>query len=256
MEETVYQVKTENFEGPLDVLLSLIEKKKMHISDVSLSDVTDDYIQYIQGNMGHDLPNVTLFLSIAATLVYMKSKMLLDDGSLQDEEMNVAGHNLEERLRLLESLRNGTSKYVNGMVSPFVSLLKKKQINTVSFQPHEKITKEYLFDLAITLIKSLPEEKENLPKVAIMRVMSLEDMLYKITGTLRNVRSKVSFNDLAQSVQFNGMEIRERKVSLIISFLAVLELMRSGLIDIEQVSTYGDIMCEPMKTVAMNPSAI
>lgn len=246
MDETVYKVKTENFEGPLDVLLSLIEKKKMHISDVSLASVTDDYINYIQGNMGDDLPNVTLFLSIAATLVYMKSKMLLDDGSLDDSEMTTASHNLEERLRLLESLRSGTSKYTNGIISPFISLLKKKQITSITFQPYKSITKENLFDLADALIKLLPAEKENLPKVSVMRVMSLEDMIYKITGTLKKISTKVSFNDLAESVQFSGMEIRERKVSLIISFLAVLELMRGGLIDIEQESTYGDIMCEPI----------
>lgn len=247
MQESVYQVKTDKFEGPLDVLLTLIEKKKMHISDVSLANVTDDYINYIQGNMGDDLPNVTLFLSIAATLVYMKSKILLDDGSIEDSEMNNASHNLEERLRLLESLRSGTNKYANGIISPFVSLLKKKQITSITFQPYQSITKENLFDLANALIKLLPVEKENLPKVSVMRVMSLEEMLYKITGTLKKIQTKVSFNDLAQSVQFDGMEIRERKVSLIVSFLAVLELMRGGIIDIEQESTYGDIMCEPVK---------
>lgn len=256
MEESVYQVKTEKFEGPLDVLLSLIEKKKMHISDVSLATVTDEYIQYIQGNMGEDLPNVTLFLSVAATLVYMKSKMLLDDSSIADEEMSTAGHNLEERLRLLESLRRGVGEYTQSMISPFISLSRKKQISSVSFVPHESVTIEALYELANALVRLLPEEKEVLPKVSVMRVMTLEEMIYKINASMRSVRGKVSFNQLAGSAQFDGMNMRERKVSVIVSFLAVLELMRGGVLDIEQSVTYGDILCEPMHALEVNSSSL
>lgn len=244
MDQAVYQVKTEKFQGPLDVLLSLIEKKKMHISDVSLAEVTDDYISYIKGNMGNDLPNVTLFLSIAATLVYMKSKMLLNDSSLVDEEMNESSNNLEQRLKLLISLRSGIDAYIK---SPFVSFLeinKKKPISDVSFRPHSSINKNDLLNLANELISSLPEKKEILPKVEVMRIMSLEEMLYKITTSLKNIQGKVSFSKLASQVEYENMQMRERKVSLIVSFLAVLELMRGGILNLEQDSVYGDIICE------------
>jgi segregation and condensation protein A len=252
MDESIYQVKTDKFEGPLDVLLSLIEKKKMHISDVSLSSVTDDYINYIQGNMGNNLPNVTLFLSIAATLVYMKSKMLLDDGATNDDEMNVAGHNLEERLRLLESLRSGANKYNLNIVSPYVGLSKKRPINTISFLPHESINKDNLFEIANVLVSELPEEKVNLPKVSVMRVMNLEEMIHKITNKLQSINGAVSFSKLSQLAEFDGMEYREKKVSVIISFLAVLELTRGGLLNLEQSVNYGDIICEPMNNVEVN----
>lgn len=244
MDQTVYQVKTEKFQGPLDVLLSLIEKKKLHISDVSLAEVTDDYISYIQGHMGNDLPNVTLFLSIAATLVYMKSKMLLNDSSLVDEDMNESSNNLEQRLKLLISLRSGVEAYIK---SPFVSFLeinKKKTISDVSFRPHASINKNDLLNLANELISSLPEKKETLPKVEVMRIMSLEEMLYKITTSLKNIQGKVSFSKLASQVEYENMQMRERKVSLIVSFLAVLELMRGGILNLEQDSVYGDIICE------------
>jgi segregation and condensation protein A len=216
---------------------------------VSLASVTDDYISYLSGNISDDLPNVTLFLSIAATLVYMKSKMLLDDGSLQDTEMNDAGHNLEERLRLLSSLRSGTNAYLNSIPSPYIKLLRKKNLLSISFQPYESVNKKNLSEIASLLIQSLPEEKEKLQKVSVLRVVSLEEMIYKINKTLKTVQCKISFSKLANAMIFDSMEFKERKVSVIISFLAVLELMHGGLMNIEQSSTYGDILCEPMNEI-------
>ena len=246
MDESIYQVKTDKFEGPLDVLLSLIEKKKMHISDVSLSSVTDEYINYIQGNISDDLPNVTLFLSIAATLVYMKSKMLLDNGVNKDEEMDTASHNLEERLRILDLLRNSVKTYSNNILSPYVSLSKKKNLNVVSFIPHDTVNQDNLLDLANFLIQGLPKEKENLPKVSVAKIVSLEEMIYKITNNLRRINQKTSFSKIAELSNFENMEYRERKVSVIVSFLAILELSRGGLLNIEQDINYGDIICEPV----------
>ncbi len=249
MDENIYLVKTDKFEGPLDVLLSLIEKKKMHISDVSLSEVTDDYIKYIQGNISQDLPNVTLFLSIAATLVYLKSKILIDDGKTQDEEMDNASHNLEERLRILESLRNVVKSYTTNIPSPYIQLSKKKSINSVSFIPHESINLDNLLELANFLIAGLPEEKENLPKISVTKIVSLEEMIFKITTNLQKINQKVSFSKIAELSEFEHMEYRERKVSVIVSFLAILELSRSGLMNLEQNTNYSDIICEPVNKI-------
>jgi len=248
MDETIYQVKTEKFEGPLDVLLSLVEKRKLHISDISLAEVTDEYVDYVKDHIGQDLPNVTLFLSIAATLVLLKSKMLLDGSSIEDEEVNSAKNNLEERLRLLEMLRNGSNSYLNSKPSPYLEFLKRKNINTVSFIPHADVNIENLLNIANEVINKLPKEKEKLPKIQILRVMTLEEMIGKITNNLKSLKQSTSFNSLAQSVHFKDMTPKEIKVSVIVSFLAVLELVRGGLMDAEQTSNYGDIICEPINT--------
>ncbi len=244
MDESVYTVKTQSFEGPLDLLLTLIEKKKLHISDVSLAEVTDDYISYVRGNVTKDLPNVTLFLSVAATLVLIKSKMLLG-GNLADEDLKHAEHDLEERLRLLESLRRGASLYSKSIPSPYVELSKRKLLNNISFLPHETVNIQNLCEISLSLIKNLPVDKEELQKVSILRVMTLEEMIGKITSSLHNISGQTSFSNLAQSAQFNDMTSKEKKVSVIISFLAILELVRSGLMDAQQENTYGDILCEP-----------
>lgn len=251
MDESVYTVKTQKFEGPLDLLLSLIEKKKLHISDVSLAGVTDDYISYIQGNAHKDLPNITLFLSVAATLVLIKSKMLLD-GNITDEELQHAEHNLEERLRLLESLRRGAVLYVKSMPSPYVQFSRRRPLSSVSFVPHESVHPQNLHDIALSMTQNLPEEKEELHKVSILRVMTLEEMIGKITASLSMVRGRTSFSSLAKSAEFSDMTPKEKKVSVIISFLAVLELVRSGLMDAEQENTYGDILVEPAPVETQN----
>jgi len=250
MEESVYHIKTDNFEGPLDVLLSLIEKKKMHISDVSLAEVTDEYVTYVRANLGEDLPNITLFLSIAATLVLIKSKILLDGGLTLDEEVQTAEHNLEERLKLLESLRQGTNMYTKAMISPYVDFLKRRPITHTTFSPYESINLNNLNSIAGELVKSLPVLSEKLPKVSIMRVMTLEEMIGKITNSINYLQGKTSFTNIAKVGYITDMTPREVKVSVIVSFLAVLELVHSGLMDAEQSNTYGDILCEPIENIS------
>lgn len=250
MDELAYQVKTENFEGPLDVLLTLIEKKKMHISDVSLAAVTDEYVNYVRGNLENNLPNVTLFLSIAATLVLIKSKTLLGGTLTNDDDVVNAEHNLEERLKLLEMLRNGANSYQKSMISPYVDFLKRKPISSTSFLPHESINLNNLGQIAQDLVLKLPEEKEKLPKVAILRVMTLDEMIVKITKSINQVKGATSFKKISEFGQISDMSEREKKVSVIVSFLAVLELVRGGVMDAEQTNTYGDIMCEPVITMS------
>jgi len=250
MDELAYQVRTENFEGPLDVLLTLIEKKKMHISDVSLAAVTDEYVNYVRGNLENNLPNVTLFLSIAATLVLIKSKTLLGGTLTNDDDVVNAEHNLEERLKLLEMLRSGANSYQKSMISPYVDFLKRKPISSTSFLPHESINLNNLGQIAQDLVLKLPEEKEKLPKVAILRVMTLDEMIVKITKSINQVKGATSFKKISEFGQISDMSEREKKVSVIVSFLAVLELVRGGVMDAEQTNTYGDIMCEPVITMS------
>ena len=92
LETNKYSLKLENFEGPLDLLLHLIDKNKMDIYDVKLSDITDQYIEYINEMEAQNLDITSEFLVIASTLVYLKSKELLpkeaeDESELTEEEL-------------------------------------------------------------------------------------------------------------------------------------------------------------------------
>ena len=92
LETNKYALKLENFEGPLDLLCHLIDKSKMDIYDVKLSDITDQYIEYINEMEKQNLEVTSEFLVIATTLVYLKSKELLpketeDESELTEEEL-------------------------------------------------------------------------------------------------------------------------------------------------------------------------
>jgi segregation and condensation protein A len=83
---TIYKVKTETFEGPLDLLLSLIEKRKLFINDISLAKVADDYVSHIQSLGNFPIADSANFILIASTLLLIKSKSLLPQLTLSEEE--------------------------------------------------------------------------------------------------------------------------------------------------------------------------
>src|SRR3989344_8575319 len=95
----IYEVKTSVFEGPMDLLLDLIEKKKLFINEISLAQVTDDYLTYIKSLPKTNLRSITSFVFIAATLVLIKSKSLLSSFKLTEEEESQV-EDLERRLKM------------------------------------------------------------------------------------------------------------------------------------------------------------
>ena len=101
METETYKLKTASFEGPFGLLLELVEKRKLFINDLSLSEVTEDYLNYMNklGNISH--VDITSFVLVASTLILIKSKSLLPNLNLTDEEQGDI-KNLEERLRWYE----------------------------------------------------------------------------------------------------------------------------------------------------------
>ena len=100
-----YNIKTEHFEGPLDLLLTLIEKRKLFIGDFSLAKVADDYIEHIRRFESYPMNDVANFLLVASTLVLIKSKSILPNLSLtKDEESDI--DDLKRRLAMYELFRN------------------------------------------------------------------------------------------------------------------------------------------------------
>ena len=86
MNDNQFKIKTEIFEGPLDLLLSLIEKRKLLINEVSLSKVTDDFISYLQNREAYSIKDASEFLVIASTLLLIKSRSLIPSLNLSEEE--------------------------------------------------------------------------------------------------------------------------------------------------------------------------
>ena len=244
-----YKIKTGNFEGPFGLLLHLVEKRKLFINDLSLAEVTEDYLKYVN-TLGKLSPEETSsFLVVASTLLLIKSKSLLPNLDLTDEEKGDI-ENLEERLRLYE-LFNKLSLHLKnnfGRKIIFAPLERKNNLRawghtSVIFLPDEQITKESMMAFVRGALGAMPK-KVFMPEVAVKTVISIEEMLDRLIDRIQNTL-KISFREFAQS----GNGSREERIVVIVGFLAMLELVRQGIIHVTQERENGDIFIEKREII-------
>jgi segregation and condensation protein A len=236
METDTFQIKTAGFEGPFGLLLNLIEKRKLFINDVSLSAVTEDYLAYINKLGGLPSAEISSFVLVAATLLLIKSKSLLPNLDLTSEEEGDI-KNLEERLRLYELFTKlgGNIKNNFGEKIIFAPLERKNEV--LVFLPDNQITKESMMTFVRDALGAMPK-KIFLPKAEVKKVISIEEMIDKLTERIKTA-VKMNFKD------FNGkFATKEEKVVVIVGFLAMLEMVRQGIIDAVQEINSGDIIIE------------
>ena len=228
-----FSIKTEVFEGPLELLLDLVERRKLLINDISLAMVTDEYMRHVQMSEEMSLPNTAQFISLAATLLLVKSKSLLPVLELTEEE-ETSIVDLEERLKQYQIIRDvavrlqeiyGQQRLYAPKFTPPVSPL---------FVPDQFCSVAELRNAMDEVVTSLPK-KENRAKAQIKAVISLEEMMKRLETRI------------AQSPYLRFSELRanepERK-TIIVSFLAVLELFKQGNLIITQVERFDDIEIE------------
>lgn len=232
MSQSVYTVKTEVFEGPLDLLLELVSSRRLFVNDVSLAQVTDDFIRYIEEreSTGWQIPldQSAEFILIASTLLLIKSRSLLPTLELtQEEEESI--HDLENRLVLYAKIKE-LSLLVKELYGKNVIFEKEPRENEiVIFSPDSKTNTSNLLEALRKVIATLPKT-ENLPKVTVKKVVSLEEMMSKLSERISQA-SRFSFRDFHG---VSGEVTREKKVSIIVGFLAMLELVKRGAIRVSQ----------------------
>lgn len=234
METETYQIKTDAFEGPFHLLLSLIEERKFFINDLSLAQVTEDYLNYVKKLEKMNPSEISSFIVVAATLILIKSKSLLPNLNLTSEEESDI-HNLEERLKLYE-LYTKLSKNIKdrfGEKIIFASLERKNAF--LVFLPDEQITKESMMAFAYNALDKVPQ-KVVLPEVEVKKVVSIEEMISKLTQRIEETL-EMNFKDFAGKA-----ETKEEKIVVIIGFLAMLELVRQGLLHAIQEGSFEDII--------------
>ncbi len=240
METESYKIKTSLFEGPFGLLLNLVEKRKLFINDLSLAEVTEDYLKYIN-SLGKLPPEeASSFLVVASTLLLIKSKSLLPNLDLTDEEKGDI-QNLEERLRLYELFTKlgGNIKNSFGKKIIFAPLERKNDV--LIFLPDEQITQKSMMTFARSALGAMPK-KVMLPKVEVKKVISIEEMLDRLVSRIKDTL-KMSFREFAG----HGRGGKEEKVVMIVGFLAMLELVRQGIIHAMQESDSGDIFLEKVE---------
>lgn len=250
MERDTYQIKIAGFEGPFGLLLNLIEKRKMHINDVSLSAVTEDYLQYM-GKLGGLPPlptgrqaaEISSFVLVASTLLLIKSKSLLPNLDLTSEEEGDI-KSLEERLRLYELFTRLGGNIKNNFGRKIIFPPNERKNEFLVFLPDEQITRESMMAYARNVLGSMPK-KVYLPEVEVRKVISLEEMISNLTERITKAM-KMSFSEFSGKRK-DGAHTREEKVFVIVGFLAMLELVRNGILDAVQEINGGDIMIEKLE---------
>lgn len=245
-ESIEFKVKAQNFEGPLGLLLNLVESRKLFINDVSLAQVTDDYLEHVS-KLGKSHPEeISSFIVVAATLILIKSKSLLPDLSLTSEEEGDI-KKLEERLRLYKIFTALSADVKKNFGKKMIFPGLERRMETVVFLPDGQITPESMMGFAREVLGKIPKV-EFLPEVEVKKVVSLEEMIDRLTDRIQNA-VKMSFKDFAR--QRTGKQAtREEKIETIVAFLAMLELVRKGILEAVQEAHSGEITIEKLEPSA------
>lgn len=238
-------VKLEAFEGPLDLLLHLIDKNKVNIYDIPIIVITEQYLEYIKQMETKDLDIMSEFLVMAATLVNIKSKMLLPVEENEEEEYVDPRQELVERL-----LEYKMYKFIS-------TELKDKQLDAshIMFKPptipqeienyKEDINVEELLS-DLTLAK-LHDIFKSIVKKQVDKIDPIRSKFGKIEREEINLSVKFEqiqeYGLLHKRFSFrNLLEAQHGKMEVIVTFLSILELIKIGRIQIEQENLFDDII--------------
>lgn len=239
LETNKYKIKLENFEGPLDLLVHLIDKNKMDIYDINLSEITDQYIEYINEMEKMNLEVTSEFLVMASTLLYLKSKNLLPNQENDEQELTE-----EELLQRIIDYK----KY-----KEITKMLKEmyKNSNTVIFKtpeqielPKQKLEKEYKKEIIAEMYADIIERSaerlnknaKNIEKIAITETYTVADKVKVMFKELLH-NKKFVFNRLFPSKKCSRPEI-------VTAFSGLLELSRRNKVLTSQPELFGDITVE------------
>jgi segregation and condensation protein A len=228
-------VKLEKFEGPLSLLLKIIEAEKLDIAEISLAKIADQYVEYIRSSRDIDPESLADFLVMAARLLYLKSKALLP--YLFPEEDPEADE-LERQLRMYREFLEAMKKLEARLkekrfmfAPPERKLWKLSGQGEKFFAPPKKTIKD---DLAAVFREFLASRKIiKLEEETIRRKVNIEEKIQGICDALLE-RINLSFRDFLSRV--------ESKTEVIVSFLAVLELMKQKTISVEQTELFAEIL--------------
>lgn len=227
-----FVVKTKEFEGPVEKLLNLIEERKLFISDISLARVTDDYIKYIEALEEHDIDGTAEFIVIASTLVLIKSKSLLPDMELsEEEEKNI--EDLEDRLAKHKQTRH-LSQYIRSAFGENIRFTRNES-QEVYFAPGENCTVEHLHTAMRDVVERLPSPPDR-PTAQVEKVERLEDVLANLKKRLAS-RSRINFSKVSR-------ENTDSKKGVIVRFLALLELVKQDVVKADQSENFARIIIE------------
>ncbi|HCJ52228.1 MAG: hypothetical protein A2898_00375 [Candidatus Kerfeldbacteria bacterium RIFCSPLOWO2_01_FULL_48_11] len=224
----MHKVKLQQFEGPLDLLLQLIEQKELDISQVALADVTEQYIKYLQ-QVEQALPEeLADFLVVAAKLLLIKSRILLPSLEVEEE-----GSDLEQQLRMYREYYEA-SKGLHAMILKRRFLFARDKPAIVIepvFNPPKGMTSMRLKELFLNVLAEI-EPIISMPRQVYHRTISIEE---KINSLREKIQQQATMN--FQKLFTNSKD----KTEIIVTFLALLELVKQRIVVVVQKDIFSDI---------------
>ncbi|MFH0754323.1 MAG: segregation/condensation protein A [Candidatus Omnitrophota bacterium] len=230
-----YKIHLEKFEGPLDLLLYLIRKDEIDICDIPIAQVTEQYIQYIELMKMLDLDGIGDFLVMAATLLQIKSRMLLppdpSDVLPQEDPRAELVYRLEEYQRIKEAAE-ALRLRAEGRQDLFARRLDEEALAEMKDGAKEVYFEANLFDLITALTQAMANKPEKVNYEVVREVYTVEEKVHSILHMLVE-RSSVRLQELFESAH--------DKIEVIVTFMAVLELCKMKEVVVAQKRLFADI---------------
>ena len=242
LETKNYAIKIDNFEGPIDLLLYLIEKNKMKIEEINLTEITDQYIEYLNEMEKMNLEIASEFLVMASTLLYLKSKNLLPKQEEAEEELT------EEELikRIIEYKKYKTisqvfkENYAENSKRIFKS---QEDIKLPKQVLEEKYSNEMIPEIYKNLLEKtsvrINKNAKNIEKIALVENYTVGDKVKEMFRVLIK-QKKFIFNKLF------SLKSRDKQ-EVVTAFSGLLELSRRDKVETKQEELFGDIYVEKRK---------
>lgn len=239
LETNKYAIKLDNFEGPLDLLCHLVDKNKMDINQIKISEITDQYIDYINKMQELNLDVTSEFILMASTLLFIKSKSLLpkqveDEAELTEEELV---HRIIEYKKYKEISKKLKELY-QVYSKRFYKVPDKIEL------PARKLKQNYSKDLIEQSYKNLVEKNKskinknaiNIEKIAITETVTVTSKVKDIFKELIK-KPRFIFSKLCSAKKYTRLET-------VTAFSGILELTRRNKIKAQQERNFGDIIVE------------
>ena len=242
LETKKYAIKLDNFEGPMDLLCHLIEKNKMDVYDINLSEITDQYMDFLREQEKFNLEIASEFLVMASTLLFLKSKNLLPKQEEEEEEIT------EEELirRIIEYKKfKEISKVFKEQYIAYSNRYFKMQEEIEL--PKQKIEKKYDITIIPEAYKNILDKNEekinqnakNIEKIAITDNYTVASKVREMFKVLVK-QKRFIFNKLFSIKKRNKQEV-------VTAFSGLLELSRRSKVETSQEELFGDILVEKTK---------
>ena len=244
--------KLQTFEGPLDLLLHLIDKNKVNIYDIPIAMITDQYLEYVEAMQKEDLNLVSEFLVMAATLLDIKSRMLLPKDETEEGEEEDPRAELVEKLLEYKLFKAMSLELKDRQMDAVKSFYKKADIpaEVESYKP-PVVLEEIIGDTTLTRLNSIfndclrrQEDKIDPVRSKFGKIekeeVSIEDRLIAVREILTH-NKEVKFRDLLLD--------NDSKLSIIVTFLVILEMIKTGYVTVVQNNTFDDIYITVEKDV-------